>query len=105
MKKLSIILSLIVVLSIGLIAFKNIRLGGIMGKITPVDGASSVSVVAGTDTLKAQINQGTFGFTNLKQGVYTIWIKGNAPYKDAMIENVAVKDSATTDLGEIKLLQ
>ncbi|PWS28024.1 carboxypeptidase regulatory-like domain-containing protein [Pedobacter yonginense] len=105
MKKLSIFLSLIVILSIGLIAMKNIRLGGIMGKIAPLDAASSVSIVSGTDTLKAQINQGVFGFTNLKQGVYTIWIKGNAPYKDTMIENVAVKDSATTDLGEIKLLQ
>ncbi|RZK84320.1 MAG: carboxypeptidase regulatory-like domain-containing protein, partial [Pedobacter sp.] len=60
---------------------------------------------AGTDTLRAELNQGSFAFTNLKEGVYKVWIKGNAPYKDATIENVAVKDSATTDLGEIKLQQ
>jgi len=51
------------------------------------------------------LSQGVFAFSNLKEGVYTVWIKANAPYKDAIIEKVAVKDSATTDLGEIKLQQ
>ncbi|MGM9476350.1 carboxypeptidase regulatory-like domain-containing protein [Pedobacter sp. GSP4] len=105
MKKLCVVLSLLIVFALGSIAYTNIRLGGIIGKISPLDAASSVSLVAGTDTLKAQINQGTFTFSNLKEGVYTVWIKANAPYKDAVIEKVAVKDSATTDLGEIKLQQ
>lgn len=105
MKKLCVALSLIIVFALGAIAFTNVKLGGIIGKITPVDAASSVSLVASTDTLSAQVNQGVFTFTNLKQGVYTVVIKANAPYKDAVIEKVAVKDSATTDLGEIKLQQ
>lgn len=105
MKKLCTALALIIVFTLGAIAFTNTKLGGIIGKITPVDAASSVSLVAATDTLKAEISQGVFTFTNLKQGVYTVVIKGNAPYKDAVIEKVAVKDSATTDLGEIKLQQ
>jgi hypothetical protein len=105
MKKLCVVLSLLIVFALGAIAFTNIKLGGIIGKISPADAASSVSLVAATDTLKAQISQGVFTFTNLKEGVYTVVVKANAPYKDAVIEKVAVKDSATTDLGEIKLQQ
>lgn len=105
MKKLCVVLSLLIVFALGSIAFTNIKLGGIIGKITPSDAASAVSLVAATDTLNAEINQGVFTFTNLKEGVYTVVIKANAPYKDALIEKVAVKDSATTDLGEIKLQQ
>ncbi len=105
MKKLCVVLSLVIVFALGAIAFTNIKLGGIIGKISPVDAASSITLVAATDTLRAEVNQGVFTFTNLKQGVYNVVIKANAPYKDAVIEKVAVKDSATTDLGEIKLQQ
>jgi hypothetical protein len=105
MKKLRAILTLLTVLALGSIAFTHIKSGGIIGKITPGDGASTVLLVAAKDTLNTQINQGTFTFTNLKEGVYTVVVKGNAPYNDAVIEKVAVKDSATTDLGEIKLQQ
>ncbi|RLJ73737.1 carboxypeptidase regulatory-like domain-containing protein [Pedobacter alluvionis] len=105
MKKLCVVLSLLIVFALGSIAFTHIKLGGIIGKITPGDAASTVSLVAEKDTLNAQINQGVFTFTNLKEGVYTVVVKANAPYKDAVIEKVAVKDSATTDLGEIKLQQ
>ena len=105
MKKLCVVLSLLIVFVLGAIAFTNTKLGGIIGKISPADAASSVSLVAATDTLSAQVSQGVFTFTNLKQGVYTVVIRANTPYKDAVIEKVAVKDSATTDLGEIKLQQ
>jgi len=105
MKKLCVALSLLIIPALGSIAFTNIKTGGIIGKITPVDAASTVSLVAAKDTLSAQINQGVFTFTNLKEGVYAVVIKANAPYKDTTVERVAVKDSATTDLGEIKLQQ
>jgi len=105
MKKLNLILLVLIVFTLGSIAFTNIKPGGIVGKIIPANAASSVSLVAGTDTLKTEVTQGTFTFTNLKEGTYTAWITANAPYKDMTIEKVAVKDSATTDLGEIKLQQ
>jgi hypothetical protein len=92
-------------LSIGLFAFGSIKDGGIQGRITPAEGAKEVVAVAGTDTLRSQISNGAFVFSHVKKGTYTIWIKANAPYKDASVENVAVIDSATTDIGEIKLLQ
>lgn len=92
-------------LSFGLFAFGSIKEGGIQGKVSPAEGAKEVIAVAGTDTLRSQIANGAFVFSNLKKGTYTIWIKANAPYKDISVENVAVIDSATTDVGEIKLLQ
>ncbi|WP_316802525.1 carboxypeptidase regulatory-like domain-containing protein [Pedobacter nototheniae] len=106
MKKLGIFLFALIVSSVCFIAFTGIKLGGITGRVNPANAVISVSLAAaGADTLKAQVNDGAFTFTNLKQGVYTVWIKANAPYKDTVIDNIAVKDSATTDLGEIKLQQ
>lgn len=105
MKKLILILSLIIILFIGLSAFRAVKLGGITGKIMPITAATKVSLVAGTDTLNAEIKQGVFTFINLKEGVYVVSIKRTTPYKDLVIDRVAVKDSATTDLGEIKLQQ
>ncbi|SFH14003.1 peptidase associated/transthyretin-like domain-containing protein [Pedobacter insulae] len=105
MKSASLKILTVATLSIGLFAFGSIKEGGIQGKVTPAEGAREVVAVAGTDTLRSQISNGTFVFSNVKKGTYTIWIKANAPYKDAAVENVSVADSATTDIGEVKLLQ
>lgn len=105
MKKASLNLLAIAGLSLGLFAFSANNQGGIQGKVTPAEGAKEVIAIAGTDTLRSQINNGSFVFSNVKKGTYTIWVKANAPYKDAAVENVAVADSATTDVGEIKLQQ
>jgi len=105
MKKLGFFLIALMVSTVFFFAFALIKQGGIVGRINPTEAVADISLVAGTDTVKAQFSQGAFTFTNLKEGVYTVWIKANAPYKDALIEKVAVKDSATTDLGEIKLQQ
>ncbi len=105
MKRMSLKFLAIAGLSIGLFAFGSIREGGIQGKVTPAEGAKEVIAIGGADTLRSQISNGVFVFSNVKKGVYTVWIKANAPYKDASVANVAVADSATTDIGEIKLLQ
>lgn len=105
MKRASLNFLAVAGLSLGLFAFGSIKEGGIQGKVTPAEGVKEVVAVAGADTLRSQMNNGTFVFSNVKKGTYTIWVKANAPYKDASVENVAVADSATTDIGEIKLLQ
>ncbi len=105
MKRASLNFLAVAGLSLGLFAFGSIKEGGIQGKVTPSEGAKEVVAVAGTDTLRSQLSNGTFVFSNVKKGTYTIWVKANAPYKDASVENVAVTDSATTDIGEIKLQQ
>ena len=105
MKRASLNFLAVAGLSLGLFAFGSIKEGGIQGKVTPAEGVKEVVAVAGADTLRSQMNNGTFVFSNVKKGTYTIWVKANAPYKYASVENVAVADSATTDIGEIKLLQ
>ena len=105
MKRSSIKILAIASLSLGLFAFASIKEGGIQGKVTPAEGAKEVVAVVGTDTLRSQINNGAFVFSSVKKGTYTVWFKANAPYKDTLVENVAVTDSATTDIGEIKLMQ
>lgn len=92
-------------LSLGLLAFASVQENGIKGTVSPAEGAVQVVAITGTDTLKAGISDGSFVFTKIKKGTYTLWIKARAPYKDTPLENVAVLDSAVTDVGEIKLLQ
>jgi hypothetical protein len=105
MKRASLSVLAVAGLSLGLFAFGSIKEGGIQGKVTPAEGVKEVVAVAGTDTLRSTISNGAFVFSNVKKGTYTILLKANAPYKDASVENVAVTDSATTDIGEIKLVQ
>lgn len=89
----------------GIYAFTSIRAGGIQGKITPALGVEKVVAIAGKDTLTAEINKGNLVFRKVKPNTYLLLIKGKAPYKDTTIVDVAVIDSATTDIGEIKLHQ
>jgi hypothetical protein len=105
MKRVSLNFLAVAGLSMGIFAFGSVKEGGIQGKVTPAEGAKEVVAVSGTDTLRSQISNGVFVFSKVKKGTYTVWVKANAPYKDASVENVAVTDSATTDIGEIKLQQ
>lgn len=105
MKKLSLKFMAVAGLSLGLLAFASVKEGAIQGKVNPAQGVSQVLAVAGTDTLRAAVNNGNFVFSNVKIGTYTVWVKANPPYKDTSVANVAVVDSATTDVGEIRLLQ
>lgn len=106
MKKPIVFLAALIVSTLFFVAFTYFKAGGIIGRVSQTDAVASVSLGGvGTDTVKVQLLQGAFAFTNLKEGIYTVWIKANAPYKDVIIDKVAVKDSATTDLGFIKLQQ
>lgn len=91
--------------ALALLAFTTVREGGIRGVISPAEAAAQVMAITGTDTLRADVASGRFNFTNIKKGTYTLWIKARLPYKDTAVEQVAVIDSAVTDVGEIKLQQ
>ena len=85
-------------------AFTIINTGGIQGKIVPSESAKLAVAISGRDTLTTQINSGSFKFSNLKAGTYTVWIKRDLPKKDTSVVNIAVIDEATTDIGTIQLL-
>lgn len=105
MKKLNLNFVVIPALLVAIFAFTTIRSGGIQGKITPAEGIEKVLAVSGRDTLTAEINNNNIAFRNVKTGTYLLLIKAKAPYKDTLVENVAVIDSTVTDFGEIKLDQ
>jgi len=89
----------------GLFAFKSIDTGSIKGTITPADGATKVWALSSTDTLKADIQSGSFEIVNAKAGTYRLIIEAKPPYKNTAKDNVAVADGAATNVGEIKLGQ
>jgi hypothetical protein len=104
MKKLTNILPLMLLFLI-VAAFKIQNDGAIQGKVVPQEGVQMVIAIAGRDTVSTQLNGGSFMLSKLKPGTYTVWMKGNAPFRDTSIVNVAVIEGTTTDLGEIRLAQ
>lgn len=89
----------------GMLAFTSVQQGGIKGSVSPVDGVQGVMAINGTDTVRVMANSGSFTFSGLKAGTYTVMVKAITPYKDAFVDNVAVNDTTITDVGEIKLVQ
>ena len=89
--------------ALGLFAFTGLQ-SGIVGKVTPADGAEAVWAISGTDSVKTGVTEGTFSL-GVKAGTYTVVVDAKDPYKDVTLENVEVKDGEPTDLGEISLGQ
>ena len=88
----------------GLISFRAVQDSAITGKVTPPDGVEYVWAISGTDSLKATATDGSFSLT-VKPGTYKVVVDAKDPYKDAVLENVEVKDGQNSDLGEIRLQQ
>ena len=98
----------IVALSIataGLFAFKSIDTGSIKGTITPADGATKAWALSSSDTLKADIQGGSFEIVNAKAGTYRLIIEAKPPYRNTAKDNITVTDGQPTNVGEIKLNQ
>jgi len=74
----------------------------IVGRVLPIDGATSVLAISGKDSASVNIVSGSFGL-NVKPGIYKVFVDAVSPYKDAEIDNVSVKEDQTVDLGEITL--
>ncbi len=95
----------LIIAAAGLFAFKNIDTGSIKGTVTPADGATKAWALSTSDTLKAEIQSGSFEITNVKAGTYRLIIEAKPPYKNTAKDNVAVADGAPTNVGEIRLGQ
>ena len=85
-------------------AFRIMQSSSISGKIIPPEGSEMVWASSGRDSLKTTVLNGAFVF-NAKPGTWRIVVVGKAPFKDAVLERVDVKDGQNTDLGEIRLQQ
>ena len=87
----------------GLFAFTTTQ-SGIVGKVAPADGASTVWAISGSDSAKSAVTSRSFSLA-VKAGTYNVIVDDKEPYKDVTLENVEVKDGQATDLGEISLQQ
>jgi hypothetical protein len=74
----------------------------IVGRVNPVGGANIAWAVSGRDSTTSNVVNGAFSL-EAKQGIYRVVIDAVEPYKDAILENVSVKEGQTVDVGEIML--
>lgn len=103
MRKTSFFCLLILAVALTLFAFNFAPTGAVKGRVLPTDGVLQVSVAKGKDTVVANLVNGQFKIGLLKRGVYSLVVKSKLPLKDTVVQNVAVIDSATTDVGDVKL--
>ena len=85
-------------------AFRLMQSSSISGKVVPPEGSETASAFSSTDSIRTPIMNGAFVFT-AKPGTWRVIIHGKAPFKDAILERVEVKEGQNTDLGEIRLQQ
>ena len=85
-------------------AFRLMQSSSISGKVIPPDGSETVMAINGRDSMRTTVINGAFVFT-AKPGTWKIVVRGKAPFKDAVLESVDVKEGQNTDIGEIRLQQ
>ena len=103
MKKSVLTFLIVCIAVISLHAFRSFQTSGIKGMVAPADAiVTYVWAINGIDSIKVQPVKGEFAL-GVKAGNYKIIVDADAPYKDAIIENVVVKDAVITDVGEIRL--
>jgi len=102
MKRFILICGIIIFCLLAIYAFRNIEQTSIAGRVSPIDGANSAMAISGKDTTTSNILNGAFSFA-VKPGLYKVIIDAVEPYKDAVLENIGVKEGQTVDVGEIVL--
>jgi hypothetical protein len=102
MKRFILLCGIILTAILAMYAFRNKNQTSIIGRITPVDGANAAYAISGKDSTSSNIVNGAFTFA-VKQGIYKVIVDAVEPYKDAILENISVKDGQTVDVGEIVL--
>jgi hypothetical protein len=85
-----------------LYSFRGKYQTSIVGRVNPVGGANVAWAVSGRDSTTSNVVNGAFSL-EAKQGIYRVVIDAVEPYKDAILENVSVKEGQTVDVGEIML--
>ena len=105
MKNAKLSLAALAFAAVGFFAFDGIKAGSIKGMVNPADGAVRAWALSSTDTLRADVNKGTFEITDAKPGTYRVIIEAKPPYKNAAKDGVTVTDGQATDVGEFKLEQ
>jgi hypothetical protein len=93
----------LILLPVALFAFNAQYSGAIQGTVLPLEGIAQVMVISGTDTINVPNNNGSFLLKNLPAKTYTVMVKALPPFLDYTLNEVAVIDGTTTDIGKIQL--
>jgi len=102
MKRFPLLFGIILSAMLSIFAWNKREQTAITGRVNPVDGANSAWAIGGKDSATSTIVNGNFSFS-LRPGIYKVIVDGIEPYKDAVLENISVKDGQTVDVGEIML--
>ena len=102
MKRFILICLIIISGVLAVYAFQKNDQTSIIGRINPISGANVAWAVSGRDSSTSNIVNGAFSFA-AKPGIYKVVIDAIEPYKDAVLENISVKEGQTVDVGEIVL--
>lgn len=102
MKRFLLLFGITVLVIWSISGFNTRQQTSIKGKVNPIDGANSAWAIGGRDSATSNIVNGMFGFS-VKPGIYKVVVDAVEPYKDAVLENISVKEGQTVDIGEIVL--
>lgn len=102
MKRFPLLFGIIMIAMLTIFAWNKRAVTAITGRVNPVDGANSAWAIGGRDSSASNIVNGNFSFS-VKPGIYKVIVDGIEPYKDAVLENISVKEGQTVDVGEIML--
>lgn len=105
MKNVKLKLAALTLATASIFAFSqvNMQAVSIKGTVSPAEGATKAWALSNSDTLKADIDKGSFEIPNVKPGTYQLIIEAKAPYKNTGKDGVTVEQGKPTDVGEIKL--
>jgi hypothetical protein len=104
MKKTKLALGAIAISTAMLFSFNAFQANSIKGSVTPADKAVRAWAVSPSDTLNAEVQNGSFEIKDVKAGTYSIIIEAQDPFANTRKKDVVVSaDSAVTNVGEIKL--
>ena len=106
MKKMRLAIAAMAISSIGFFSFDALQNTVIKGTVTPADKAVRAWAISPSDTLKADVQNGSFEIRDVKAGTYSVIIEAQEPYANTRKKDVVVSaDGQPTDVGEIKLQQ
>lgn len=92
----------VLIISLLILTAFTVNQSSITGKVKPADGADTVWLISGKDSVKHAIVTGNITII-VTPGIYKLIIDGKEPYKDIFMENLEVKPGMTLELGEIFL--
>lgn len=101
MKKLTVILCAAFVL-FSVLSFNYRPPSGIHGTIDPQKAAKTVWAISGNDSVSTVPANGMFSL-EVKPGSWKLVVIGVPPYQNRTVENIAVNEDQSTDVGTITL--